>query len=996
MNIEKLFKFQLRPVAGLLAILCFTLVFTHCREASVKPLVGIPNEAAFIIWEDSVRSLIAKKNYREAVQLATEKGNIAWDSGAYNSWARLQVDLAKALNKSDEKNGLDAAIHYLNNSIIKSETQQTHASGKLYFHNAYFYLKQKKYADALSAYEKAKQAHENGFPVTQFSGLYLYKALANIYTRKGEYTRAINLLHQGIDSLNNTSAQDEVAYLYCDLGTAYTSQADFSSALRMLEKGLLQNQKHPFEDAAENEFVQSILYANLSEIAFATDRHSEADSFARLSLNLDPDNTAALSVCGDMAFYKKQFTLATRHYSKLQYLLESEDLVYNRELGKVLIQRAALASAQNNNKQALQHCNEALQTVLPAFAPPDIYSNPAPAQFYPENTILEALNTKSEIAWAQYQQNPQADWLNLAAQSTGLALQMNDTLIAAFGYTSSKLLSLEQTRDLYERNLAILFERKKQGHPDAAEAIFAFTERSKSMLLRQHLSENRAIRQLPENLAERENLLRNNINNLREEYTSALAEALDEGQLKLIKKAIFDAETTHQRFIDSLKQQFPAFYRAAQAPVRTDLATVQKWLPADALLLSWFYNPESGALYLIGVDRQDIITRCEQLDSRRLEAFLALISNPQLNLEMEGDTGFVRNYATEAQYLYDKLIRPVAGNKPPQELIVVPDGILGSIPLDALLPTAPDALTFRRLPYLLHHTRCRFAPSASLLIDTPRRRENYQIGYLGIAPGYEGDSTFARIVYNRACVEKLSEQLKGEAFIGPKARKALSLKSVEQCQVLHFYGHGQANSENPQASFLAFSSNFASNSKKTDSTAQQLRPGLLAYNKPLPAAEAPRVWFAEEIGQSPLQAQLVLLSACETGLGRAAGTEGILSLSRAFQDAGVPSAVMTLWSVDDQASAQLSEALMLQLQNGEMRKDEALRQSKLQYLQSGGAATPFFWAGMVLTGDAAPLKIQASPVRIEIAGSPYPLFIVAFVVGLLALIILLFYKIMHI
>ena len=158
MNIEKLFKFQLRPVAGLLAILCFTLVFTHCREASVKPLVSIPNEAAFIIWEDSVRSLIAKKNYREAVQLATEKGNIAWDSGAYNSWARMQVDLAKALNKSDEKNGLDAAIHYLNNSIIKSEAQQTHSSGKLYFHNAYFYLKQKSPFDTeiKEAYVKIK------------------------------------------------------------------------------------------------------------------------------------------------------------------------------------------------------------------------------------------------------------------------------------------------------------------------------------------------------------------------------------------------------------------------------------------------------------------------------------------------------------------------------------------------------------------------------------------------------------------------------------------------------------------------------------------------------------------------------------------------------------------------------------------------------------------------------------------------------------------------
>ena len=941
-----------------------------------------------------IDSLIQIDKLSEADSCCNVISEQAWNAGIYKSWTTARIYTARISRRLDASNGKKTALNNLLLDLEKAKVNCPEHIGVLAFHVAYSYRSLNNYNTSGKYYEIARKIHESGNSVTIESGRYLYKPLANIYTRLGETEKAILLLHRGLDTCLFNEQYDQVPNLYSDLGVAYLTNKENKEAYAALLKGIEYISKYPPE-AQKRYTILSILHANLSNLALMNGNISESDSLIHLALQYDNQNMAALENAAQLAALKGEYPKADNLLKEVQSILESTPLPYNRELGKVLLQRSEVANARKNNLQALQLSNEALQTVLPEFAPENIFSNPYPTQFYPENTILEALNAKSEIAWAQYEREHDDKWLQLADQCTSLALQMNDTLIAAFGYTSSKLLSLEQSRELYERYLTILFEQKTKGAPGASEAIFAFAERSKSMLLRQHLAENKAIRQLPKALAERDATLRHQINSLREEYTLALAEDAEETQLKSIKRAIFDAENGHQRFLDSLEQRYPAFYQASRAPVKANLAEVQAWLPPSALLLSWFYNPESGTLFLIGVDKKGISTRLETLDSRRLEAFLALISNPQLNLEMEGDTGFVRSYAVEAQYLYDKLIRPIAGNTPPEELIVIPDGILGSIPLDALLPSPPSTLSFRRLPWLLHQSRCRFAPSASFLMESPDRQEPYDIGYLGIAPGYQGDSTFASISYNINCVETLCKSLQGKKYIGQEATKTICRKGLEQCQVLHFYGHGQANSENPEASFLVFASNTGSPiaSNLIQEKTHNLRPGLLAYNKPLPAAEAPRVWFAEEIGQQPLRAQLVLLSACETGLGKAAGTEGILSLSRAFQDAGVPSTVMTLWSVDDQATAQLSVALLQKLRAGDMRKDEALRQSKLQYLQSGAAAAPFFWAGMVLTGDATPLKIQKSPTTIKLAGKEYSLVALGLCTALLALIALLFYRI---
>lgn len=107
-----------------------------------------------------------------------------------------------------------------------------------------------------------------------------------------------------------------------------------------------------------------------------------------------------------------------------------------------------------------------------------------------------------------------------------------------------------------------------------------------------------------------------------------------------------------------------------------------------------------------------------------------------------------------------------------------------------------------------------------------------------------------------------------------------------------------------------------------------------------------------EIMRLRLNADLVTLSACSTGLGKLFDGEGMIGLTRAFRYAGADSVVVSMWNVSDSATAELMRSLYQNLKNG-LPKDEALRQAKLKLLK-GPQATwhhPYFWAPFVLTGE---------------------------------------------
>jgi CHAT domain-containing protein len=108
---------------------------------------------------------------------------------------------------------------------------------------------------------------------------------------------------------------------------------------------------------------------------------------------------------------------------------------------------------------------------------------------------------------------------------------------------------------------------------------------------------------------------------------------------------------------------------------------------------------------------------------------------------------------------------------------------------------------------------------------------------------------------------------------------------------------------------------------------------------------------AHDIFNLRLAAEVVVLSACQTGLGKDIKGEGLISLTRGFMYAGTPRVVVSLWSVSDQGTAELMVSFYHGMLKDNLRPSEALRKAQLSLLKEDKWGAPFYWAAFTLQGD---------------------------------------------
>ncbi len=176
----------------------------------------------------------------------------------------------------------------------------------------------------------------------------------------------------------------------------------------------------------------------------------------------------------------------------------------------------------------------------------------------------------------------------------------------------------------------------------------------------------------------------------------------------------------------------------------------------------------------------------------------------------------------------------------------------------------------------------------------------------------------------------------GQGFFQTSALESDFHREADQYQVLHLATHGLVEDQQPLYSKLVFA-------PEDDSVYDGFLHAYEIYNMRLPA-------------------NLVVLSACNTGVGKLEKGEGIMSLSRAFFYAGVKSLLMSLWKVSDESTSELMVSFYEGLKAGE-DKDLALQQAKVTYIQNQEIAMkshPYFWAGFVLKGDPGALSLKSS------------------------------------
>lgn len=339
----------------------------------------------------------------------------------------------------------------------------------------------------------------------------------------------------------------------------------------------------------------------------------------------------------------------------------------------------------------------------------------------------------------------------------------------------------------------------------------------------------------------------------------------------------------------------------------------------------------------------------------------------------------VNAYAQAAHALYRSAVEPAAPLFKKSRLLVVADGALNYVPFDALLTAAPaQGADFSTLPYLIKTNETVFAPSASVVAAVrERERAASASGTSGAAgdvlvvadpvfdaadsrapagqtagarPGFESaladlsdegaaapDASVRRaIVRLPGTGEEAREIEKLAHAAGRKVELLLNMDASEsnvegrdlsRYRVLHFATHGLLDAERPQFTGVVLS--LVGNPEGSD--------GFLR---------------TDEVFNLKLSSPLVMLSACETGLGRERRGEGVMGLTRAFMYAGAPTVGVTLWSVADESTSELMTDFYKSLLGGaKPAPSYAMRRARLQMIEGRRFSAPFYWAPFVLVGD---------------------------------------------
>jgi CHAT domain-containing protein len=314
-------------------------------------------------------------------------------------------------------------------------------------------------------------------------------------------------------------------------------------------------------------------------------------------------------------------------------------------------------------------------------------------------------------------------------------------------------------------------------------------------------------------------------------------------------------------------------------------------------------------------------------------------------------------YMTAARELSDAVLAPVAKQIAGKRLAIVADGALQLIPFDALpepgaadllvvghevvmLPSATALATSRREVASRPPAAGAVAVLADPVFDATdervkradasapitRRRPVPRV----LGEGCEEREGFARLAGSRAEAEAIGRLApKGKSLVALDFEATRDLATggkLAEFRIVHFATHGYVPSESPELSGLVLS--------LVDETGAE-RAGYLSladiYNLRLPA-------------------ETVVLSACETGLGRQVRGEGIAGLTRGFMYAGSRRVVASLWKVDDRPTSELMTRLYQRMLKDGKAPARALREAKLELIRGGGAA-PYYWAAFQLYGE---------------------------------------------
>ena len=535
------------------------------------------------------------------------------------------------------------------------------------------------------------------------------------------------------------------------------------------------------------------------------------------------------------------------------------------------------------------------------------------------------------------------------AEGMQTALSYTDNMLAFFrsdasNQATSELGRFERSRAeaeaTHQQALIQAHLSELQPTPELQAALFNTIETGKGNEFRRR----RLAQELPAELEQRE---------------VKLARERRQLQTALTLGTSTDDEETEQRFLEVAEQYRELWQGIVQDygdrineirnTSEVSLADLQSQLPATTAFISYVIDRLSRQLVIQVVRPSEVTVRRVSLPEdfeERINTTLDQLASP-LQIQHSRRQRFVDN----SQALYQLLIAPVVDDLDGvTTLSISPDGAIYYLPFEVLLRGENEQTAYAELPFLLRDYQINYQYSAtnyvlsrrlapagtsiaafapvfadnSTALTTPQLTEQYSA--TGPLRAWGEDGSVEPLPYSREEVQQLSSVYDREVVLkvdGAATRPALLNLLAGGHKIVHIATHGIINTEHPDLSALTCSG-------KVASTAELV--------------------YASDIRNQHIPADLVVLSSCESAIGREVAGEGLLALNRAFLYAGVRNVVSTLWKIDDRVTQTIMQHFHERIAAG-VGYSTALHEAKLALLADPATAAPRYWAAFVLIGE---------------------------------------------
>ncbi len=537
------------------------------------------------------------------------------------------------------------------------------------------------------------------------------------------------------------------------------------------------------------------------------------------------------------------------------------------------------------------------------------------------------------------------------------------------------LASMKRAYEFYI-DLLMQLHTKDPGRGYDAEALRA-SERGRARSLTEMLNETRVdIRHgVDAPLIERERNLKELLNAKAQRQIQLLAQKGSKDEIAIVKREISALEDDYQQVLAAIRNKSPQ-YAALTQPQPLGLKEIQSLLDPNTLLLEYSLGDERSYLWIVGsnslksyeLPKRELIEK----SARQVHALLTARSDSKAGEAAAQKQDRIRSADSQlrvaAQELSTMLLGPIASELGAKRLVVIAEGALQYVPF-AALPIARTADKYR--PLILDHEIITL-PSASALavqrknmagrklapkevaviadpvfslvdgrlnshIRSTSRKELQGDGTAStrilehIADNSTGKLTIKRLRYTRQEADQIlavaPRKTNLRALDFKASRATATAPDLSQYRYVHFATHGYLDTERPALSAVVLSLVDEQGNPKD---------GFLRTH---------------EIYNLNLPAELVVLSACQTGLGKEIKGEGLDGLTRGFMYAGARRVVVSLWNVNDRATAELMQRFYRGMLKQNLTPAASLRNAQAEMSRHPQWQSPYYWAAFVLQGE---------------------------------------------